>query len=310
MSDKIRDCFENLHQHYACFLSTEAIGLYYQLLWMDTDTYNGNGIPLSEISKHTKMSQEKVYSYTLILAEMDLVQFLKHKNAIYFLKPKNRSKQDDIAALERLCGNGIISQHRKQSITDAINAIEKQQDTKRAEASKSKVIDLEDISGFKPDSYASLVRYYYKTLREAFAVDYFSHNEIAETGMLKNIMLGSGDTPEVTKKIIDYIIDKAKKHNKFEQVSSMRFYGHNRHNAHYNLFVINNSLDETSKIVKIDDAQRIENLKELYAYYTKNEGMDHDRAVRQLEGAFDSNIINRFLEGENEKQISVSQTAV
>lgn len=310
MNDRIKDYFENLSDHFSNLLPTEVVGLYCQLLWMNYNTYNGNGIQISDISKYVNVSQDRVYNYVLLLSECGLVEFRKRKNAIYISKIDSRSKEDDILLLEKLCDKGIIPLHRKQGIIDLLNVVEVKKIAKKKAESSPQIFDFESQSNSTKINYFNLVNYYYGLLSDTFGGSYKSHNVYVESAMLKNVMTSNSDSAEKTKKMFEYIIKKSRSSGEFERVSSMGLYSRIRNKVHHELFEKNGGIDSPIiSPVRIDEAQKMNNIRSLYLYYIKD-GMDRDSAISELTKTFGGETINRFLEGDYAKQVSAHQGKV
>jgi hypothetical protein len=156
-------------------------------------------------------------------------------------------------------------------------------------------------------SMPSLVFYYYKVLSQVFGGNYSSYNIVVEASALKKIMKRTGDTPEQTKKMFEYIIKKAAQFNKFSEVASMRFYGNQRNSAHRALFggiPVNSPI---AKPVVFSEDERLGKIKSLYKYYVEKQGLGSEDAIGKIREAYSGEILDKFLEGLNEKQVHISE---
>lgn len=308
MSDKSHKYIEQMLV-YGPFLTLADMGLHYQLFLMKVRSDSTKAIPLAYIANSTKMPLNVLNDSLNHLSVCDLIERKKRNDSISFMYPKQLSKEDMMGLLDKCLVTRQVSEENKPAVLEYINMEEEKRVRAHHFSAVAKPFTFEgEVRESK--SAPALVQHYYKTLNQIFGGNYSSYNVIREASALKKVMARTGDTPEQTKKMFEWIIKRAAQHNKFAEVSSMKFYGNQRNNAHRALFSgipVNSPL---AKPVIFSEDEKFGKIRSLYKYYVEDQGLGSNEAIEKIKEAYSGESLDKFLEGLNEKQIHVSERAV
>jgi hypothetical protein len=309
MSDKSHRYIEQMTYNYGPFLSLAAFGIHYQLFLMRIASGDSKSVPLENLISITKLPAKVVHEEINALAICNLIERKKRKDGVSFLFPKDLKKEEMIELADKCISAGLIPADNRPHLLEAINASEEQRVKAIRRSSESKPFNFEEGEPTK-ETAPSLVFYYYKILNQTFGGNYSSYNLVVEASALKKIMQRTGDTAEQTKKMFEHIIKRAHQHNRFADVSSMKFYGNQRNSAHRALFSGIPVNSPIAKPVVFSEQQKLGKIESLYRYYVEKQGMGRDEAVAKIKETYSGAILDKFLEGLNEKQIHVSERTV
>lgn len=306
--ERIAQCFDIINEDYLYLITPEAYGIYHQLLWFKHDVFHGDAITYTYLSQQTGLSIDDIKKNISLLANLKLVKPMKRKEAVQVVAPPaSLSHEEKLKLIEEFVEKGIIDKADHKQRIDNILAKLERKNQKRIEDLQPKDMNFGEIEAGNPDSPKNLVRYYYRKLREHFGGNYVSHNDIREASNLSNLMKKWGDSPENTRKFFDLIISKAKEKGKFNEVSSMSLYGNLRHKAHHALYGEAVTDSSFSKPIDNKESEMMQNMNGLHQFYMSTENMSYEQSLQELEKAFGKKRLNQFLEGINEKQVSVHQ---
>jgi hypothetical protein len=305
MSDKSHKYIEQMTYNYGPFLSLAAFGLHYQLFLMRVASGDSKSVTMETLVKVTKLPINVINQELNALAVCDLIERKKRKDAVAFLFPKDLKKDEMIALAEKCITAGLVPAENRGHLLEAINASEEQRVKAIRRSAESKPFTFD--GGEVKESAPSLVYYYYRVLNQTFGGNYSSYNLVVEASALKKIMQRTGDTPEQTKKMFEHIIKRAAQHNKFSDVSSMKFYGNQRNSAHRALFSGIPVNSPVAKPVVFSEQQKMGKIDSLYRYYVEKQGMGKEEAIAKVRESYSGAILDKFLEGLNEKQIHISE---
>lgn len=304
---KVGAAWAVLYTDYANLIGHDAIGLYYHLIWLHERGLTRN-ITFDYIKSKLRASDEQL---KLMLKKLAIFELVKRvgvevdgvKDFEFVVKnPGYLGKADKIEFVNTMFAKNVIDEAEKESALQYINETSKEEHNDGDnvivdEVAKDKDFNIRTKQAGE-DTFVGLVRFYYKHLGETFGGRYRSHNEQTEAAILKNVMAPNGDTADQTREMFQWIINKAKKHNKFESVSTMSWYADQRKNAYYHLYVkgtgdkkFEETVDNTPESSKI-----MKNIKGVYDIYVA-ENMSHEDIVNTvLLKNFDENAVNEFLD--------------
>ncbi len=303
-----------IYEDYSKIITPSAGSIYLKLLFINKNllenkkSKNLPSITYDQVTSNMKVSADEVHAACLLLDALGLVSMLARKEAVYVNPPKELSYEESVSLIERLVEKRIIEQDQKQVHMDAIRPKDKK--TKSPKTVKPVDYDFENVGAarIKASPYthaqaAIVVDHYYDKLSQTFGGVFASPAKSREISLIRAHMNRFGDTPDMTMKMLDYMIERAKGADKFSEVCTMSLYGWKRN-------VIFNKLFEGKQEPKIVTSQdKLSSMKVLYDIYVED-GMSHAEATRELRMAFGDESTKQFEEGLHGKQVSIHQRAV
>lgn len=305
-NEKILLAIQLVHQDYSKIITPTAGAVYLKLLLLNKslldsrDSKNTPSISFDQITSSMNISIEEAVAAVKLLDTFGFVSMLSRKPAVYVNNPRELSYEESISLIEILVENGIIKQDQKQIHIDAIRIPVQ----KVSEQPKPKRVMLGPISydfsnadslpvkikKYTTSDATAVVDHYYEKLSKTFGGKYASPAKVRETAVIKAHMNKFDDSPEITIKMLDYMIEKAKNIENFDRVKNMSGYGWKRNEIFQKIF--NNVAVSPTQVNKMD------NVKTLYRIYT-DDGMAHTEAINELRMAFGDELIKQFEDGLN-----------
>jgi len=305
---KISKSIKQLQIHYSVLMGPEAVGMYFRMLWFESNSLN------------KRIDGDYIRSQTIGI-HYPAVQVLLKKLAAFGLVTKKKVPTDDGFewAYKTQSAKNLTLEEKRQAIFQmykyvAINKEEFDVLNKYLDETGEPVLPEEDVEDIieksyqdenfeevrkkiSPDSGMGLVIHYYRVLSKTFGGRYYSRNLKMESANLKACMAKNGDTPEKTREYFEWVIAKNKKENKFDRVSGLGLYPEHRKEAHYSIDVLKKGgkrFEEAVEDIPKED-KMINNMKELHLLYT-NKGMSSDEAVEKMKENFSEEAIDKFKE--------------
>ena len=298
VEEKVKEAFRIIHSEYGSFLSPETIGVYYSLLYIGDGSEN---ITLEEMLNGINLDSKEIKSHLRVLKTCDLIVIsdLTGKKAIRVSPPVRLAYEYKVSLVEKLVDSGIINKAKLSDILSKIK-IQNEELVKRERGDSDFAFDEAKI--LSPETPEGLLNFYYKFLSKEFGGTYRSHNEMTETSKIEDSMIKNGDTPEIMRKMFTFLISDARKRNDFNQVSSLKFFGNMRNNAHRVVTTSGEASDgRFAKSVADTPEDMDRNMRDVYAIYTKKDGMAHQDAIEKMKKAFGSELL-RGLGGEEKDE--------
>jgi hypothetical protein len=284
---KLFKAYVELNSSYSIIMSSKLMGFYYRLMWLESHSGLSDFTLENILSDNTGMDENEIINSLKILKILDLIKTPRklNKNIIKTIQPIKLNKELIEKKVDKLKEKGIIVD--VEVIKNKIN--EKFKDG--IEFLKPEEFDFNKPSKkINKDSYPELVRYYYKKLSEIFNGEYFCNNVIKEARNLKVLTMKTGDSPDETRKYINFILETAKSRNEFEKVVSMGLYPYQRNKA-YDAIKVNGIGDNKfAKNKNVNDDDLLKNIKEVYDVY-KQRNMKEEEIKTKLMEAFEKNLV-------------------
>jgi predicted transcriptional regulator len=305
---KVGNAWPVLYTDYANLIGHDAIGFYYHLIWLHSRGLARN-ITFDYIKSKLRIDDAYLIKTLKKLAIFDLVKRTGVENngvkdfEFEAKNPSYLSKVQKIEMVNKMFAKNIIDEAEKESALKYISETSKDEHNDGQNSIIEEFAKEKDFSNGSrqvgEDTFVGLVRFYYKYLGEVFGGKYKSHKEETDAAVLRNIMTPNGDTAEMTREFFKWIIDRAKKHNKFESVSSMSWYADQRKHAYYHLN-IKQTGDKKFEETVVDNTPEVDkimkNIKGVYSVYV-SENMPHEEIVANiLLKNFDEKAVEQFLE--------------
>jgi hypothetical protein len=309
---RIAKSFNILFTDYQMLLGHEAIGLYYHLIWIHSRSL-GKPVTAEYIRSKTFMTDEYLMKMLKKLGAFKLVSRIRVENENgkeweYAIdNPKYISTQDKYNIVEKMYNKVLIDEVEKNRLFEYIKdtATNEKNDKDNTEINyltKDKDFS-EGLTEINPDTSMGLVLYYYKKLGEVFGGKYVSRNIQQESANLKDCMKKNSDTPQMTREFFDWLLNKAKTKNQFEQVASLGLYPEYRKHAYHALYV-QQSGDKKFEEKASDNVSKedklTKNIRSVYDMYI-SEGMTHELAVVKLNANFSEEVVSKSLDTVNAK---------
>ena len=234
LEEKAINAFNIISEDYSSIITLESLGLYHRLVWLARNIFKDKAISYAYILDDTHLTEQSLDKNITILEAVGMIRRLENKNSFeVILDIKELDEKEKIKFVEELCSAGIIQKADRQRQIDEIARRAQFREQRKRSALEAQEFDLSAVK--RPNAPVNIVRYYYSRLSKTFGGVYISHNEKREAQVLGDLMKKWGDTPELTRQMLDLMVDDAKTRNRFEEVSSMALYGHKRNWAHYRL---------------------------------------------------------------------------
>lgn len=229
---KVLQAFNIINEDYSGIISLEALGLYNELVWLFHYTFEEKSISYTYIIDHTHLTPQSLEANIQMLEALGLLRRLTRKESFeVILDPKELSEKEKLKLVEELCCAGIIHQSDKQRHIDEVARRLQLRERRKQSALEPQEFDLSMVK--KTDAPVNIVRFYYKKLSDTFGDGvYISHNEKREAQVIGSLMKKWGDSPDMTRQMLAFVIEDAKARNKFREVSSMALYGCKRNWAY------------------------------------------------------------------------------
>lgn len=310
---KVAKAYNILYTDYAMLIGFDAIGFYYHLIWLHSRSL-GKPVTFDYIKSKTFIPEEKLQILIRKLLVFKLIKKERIENSggekdweFRTVTPKYISREDKSSMVADLYAKVLIDENEKQSLIDYINDTSKDTHNDDGENVADFLIKDKDFSepskGVGEDTPMGLLLYYYKRLGQVFGGKYISRNERMEAAHISECMKKNGDTPEMTREFFNWILERARRSNKFDQVSSLGLYPEWRKHAYHALYV---KQEGDKKFEKAEPEQNISpeeeilrNIKGVFDIYKSKGTMSDGEIVEKvLRKNFSDDAIKMFMEKE------------
>jgi len=293
MESRAAKAFNIIYLDYIRFIGPDAAGLFFHILYMSDKTL-GKPLTASYIAEKSNISKESIRVILKVLFAVGLISKTKKANVweIVIKTPKYLNKEGKIKIVEKMFNEDLVSEEEKIDMILYINQFHKQDNMEMTATSQGKEINFETTKN--PDTGESLVEFYYRTLSRIFGAKYISRNAAMEIRHLKDCMKKNNDTPELTRKFFEWIIQRAKQKNKFEQVSSLGLYPELRKHAHNALVVNGNTDAKFAPEVKQKTGDIVTNMRAVFDIFVKK-GLTREEIEARMYNSFDNQAVDEFL---------------
>ncbi len=292
LDTRISQTFSVLHSQYDEMLGLNATGMYYKLIWINASSL-GRPLTVEYISKKTGADEQSCRAALKSLWCCKLIRKSRDGGVIILFPKKLLSMVEKKSFLDKLSEHHIITNEVKSDIL--IKLMDKEGRV-NPEADRV-VLGNKDLANptkeAGPDTFEGLVNYYYKTLGETFGGAYTSRNIRAESKTLGETIKRNNDTPEQTRQMMKFIMERAKGGNKFDQVGTLGLYHSFRNKAYYHLFV-DGAGDRKFETIEAPVKSTFEDIEEVYNFHISN-GKEQSVATDIIRNAFDKEDVDTFL---------------